>query len=335
MSYRVHTIHAGRTAWVDTRARLHLGFLDIDGSLGRRFGSLGLSIDAFRTRLSARPAATTHASGPGAERATAFARQMLASLGVEHGVEIGIDTAIPDHMGLGSGTQLALAVGHAVAAACGVELGTREVAARLQRGARSGIGIGAFDQGGFIVDSGVGADGRIPPVTAQLPFPEAWRVLLVMDPRARGLSGKGEKSAFRTLPPFPAEIAARLCHLTLMQILPGVREACLDPVARGIAELQRCVGEHFAAAQGGCYTSRDVGDALDLAAALGFPGVGQSSWGPTGFVLLPDDRAARALVAEIERRADRFKPLRLVVTRGCNAASRITLDTAARLRESI
>ena len=328
-------MQTGRTAWVDTRARLHLGFLDIDGTLGRRFGSLGLSIDAFQTRLSARPAATTRASGPGAERAERFARQLLAGLEVRHGVELAIDCAIPGHMGLGSGTQLALAVGHAVAAACGVELGTREIAARLQRGARSGIGIGAFDSGGFIVDSGVGAAGEVPPVTAQLPFPDDWRVLLVIDPRQRGLSGQGERSAFGTLPAFPADVAAHLCHLTLMQILPGVREARLDPVARGIAELQRRVGEHFAPAQGGCYTSRDVGEALELATALGFAGVGQSSWGPTGFVLLPDAQAADALVAAIERRADRFSPLRLVVTRACNAASRITVDTANRLREGL
>jgi beta-RFAP synthase len=328
-------MHGGRAASVETRARLHLGFLDIDGALGRRFGSLGLSIDAFQTRLSARPAVVTRASGPGAERAAVFARRLLASLDLRHGVEIAVDCAIPDHMGLGSGTQLALAVGHAVAAACQVELDTREIAARLQRGARSGIGIGAFDSGGFIVDSGVGVSGEVPPVTAQLPFPDAWRVLLVMDPRTRGLNGQGERSAFSTLPPFPAETAAHLCHLALMQILPGVREGRLDPVARGIAELQRRVGEHFAPAQGGCYTSRDVGEVLELAAALGFPGVGQSSWGPTGFVLLPDEQAARELVAEIDRRADRFSPLRLVVTRGSNAPSRVSVAAASRLREGL
>lgn len=326
-------MNTGRTAWVDTHARLHLGFLDIDGSLGRRFGSLGLSIEAFRTRLACRPAPSTRASGPGAERAAAFAQRMLASIGVRHGVEIEIDCAIPDHMGLGSGTQLALAVGHAVAGACGLTLTTREIAARLQRGARSGIGIGAFDHGGFLVDSGVGADGEVPPVTAQLPFPADWRVLLVMDDRTRGLSGHGEKSAFGELPPFPRETAAHLCHLALMQIMPGVREADLDPVARGIAELQRCVGEHFAPAQGGCYTSREVGDALDLATRLGFPGVGQSSWGPTGFVLLPDSEAARYLVAEIDRRRGRFGALQLIVTRGSNAPSDITLDTAAQARK--
>src|SRR5258708_15684104 len=32
-------------------ARLHLGFLDLNGGLGRRFGSLGLTIDGIGTRL--------------------------------------------------------------------------------------------------------------------------------------------------------------------------------------------------------------------------------------------------------------------------------------------
>ena len=36
---------------VTTAARLHLGFLDLAGDLGRRFGSIGLAIDAFETRV--------------------------------------------------------------------------------------------------------------------------------------------------------------------------------------------------------------------------------------------------------------------------------------------
>ena len=35
-------------------ARLHLGFLDMNGALGRKFGGLGLSIDAPATRLTLR-----------------------------------------------------------------------------------------------------------------------------------------------------------------------------------------------------------------------------------------------------------------------------------------
>jgi beta-RFAP synthase len=274
------------------------------------------------------PASEVEVQGPGAERAAGYARRGLEALGLSGGVQLQLDEAIPDHLGLGSGTQMALAVGRGIAALYGIEISTRELAARLHRGSRSGIGIGAFDQGGFLMDSGVGESGAVPPLTARLDFPGDWRVLLVMDARGQGLHGRQEVEAFRRLPPFPAEVAAHLCHLTLMQILPGLREQRLQPVAQGIAELQRRVGDHFAPAQGGRFTSPAVAEALALAEAEGFCGVGQSSWGPTGFVLLPDQDSADYLIGVARRRFGDLSPLRFQITTGCNHGSRVHLESA-------
>lgn len=313
---------------VSTQARLHLGFLDMSGSLGRRFGSLGLSIDAFTTRLRARASNQVTATGPGAERAQRYAKQMLDSLGNPGGAHIALEEAVPDHLGLGSGTQMALAVGRAIARLYATEVTTREVAGILQRGARSGIGIGAFDQGGFLLDSGVGQDGHVPPVTSRLDYPEDWRIMLVMDARGQGLHGKQEVEAFRRLPPFPTETAAHLCHLTVMQILPALQERKLQPVAEGIAELQRLVGDHFAPAQGGRFTSTAVADALSWAEAQGYAGVGQSSWGPTGFILLPDQASAESLRLAARQHFGELSPLRFLITKACNQASLIQSEAA-------
>lgn len=314
---------------IDAPARLHLGFLDMSGSLGRQYGSLGLAIDAFRTRLTARPARVVTATGPGAERAAHFARMLLDMLGIDGGVELCVDTSIPDHMGLGSGTQMALAVGQAISGLFALPLSCRDVALYLARGRRSGIGIGAFEQGGFLLDSGIGPDGGVPQVTARMAFPEDWRLLLVMDARGQGLHGRHEVDAFRRLPPFPAEVAAHLCRLAVMQILPGVQESQLAPVADGIAELQRRVGDHFAPAQGGRFTSSAVADALIWAQSLGYTGIGQSSWGPTGFVLLPDQASADALLAKAQVRYGELSPLRFIVTRGCNQGGRTSHEAVA------
>lgn len=315
-------------ALVESRARLHLGFLDISGSLGRRFGSLGLSIDAFTTRVRAEPCSRICADGADAERALGYARRLAADLKIEGGVALTVESAIPRHLGLGSGTQLALAVGRAVAAVAQVNVSTRDVAALLQRGARSGIGIGAFDEGGFLIDSGVGEDGCVPPVTARLAFPEDWRVLLIMDARGQGLHGAREVEAFQHLPPFPRELAAQLCHLTLMQIMPGIEERRLQPVAEGIAELQRQVGDHFAPAQGGRFTSPAVADALHWIDSLGYPGIGQSSWGPTGFALLPGEQEAIEIVAEARRRYGDLSPLRFRIASAFNEGSLIACKPA-------
>jgi len=82
---------------------------------GRRFGSLGLSLDELATTLTAYPAEQVSAEGPQSERVESFARQSLAAMGITDGTYIQVHQAIPDHAGLGSGTQLALAVGTALA----------------------------------------------------------------------------------------------------------------------------------------------------------------------------------------------------------------------------
>jgi len=110
----------------------------------------------------------------------------------------------------------------------------------------------------------------------------------------------------------------------LMQILPALAERDLPPFAAGIAELQRVVGDHFAPAQGGRFTSGAVADALAWAEQRGFAGVGQSSWGPTGFVLVDSEEAAQALVAAARGRFGELSPLRWRIVKGCNCGSEIT-----------
>ena len=57
-------------------------------------------------------------------------------------------------LGLGSGTQLSLAVGMARSLLSDHPASLHQLANRLDRGNRSGIGIGAFQWGGFLVEIG-------------------------------------------------------------------------------------------------------------------------------------------------------------------------------------
>ena len=154
-------------------ARLHLGFLDMEGGLGRRFGSLGVTLEELWTELLVSPAQAFAVTGAAeAERARAMLERLAAAWDLPP-LHVAIQRTIPTHAGLGSGTQLALALGVAAARAAGIDRSAREVALLLERGARSGIGIGAFEQGGFLVDGGRGADGLPPPLIARLrPSPE-------------------------------------------------------------------------------------------------------------------------------------------------------------------
>ena len=310
---------------VEAPARLHLGFFDLNGSLGRRFGSLGVALDGLSTRVAVsqgaerpqtcrvrvRPPegdektwggpAFSHeiqARGPQAERATVFARRTLEHLGLKSGVRLQVEQALAEHVGLGSGTQLALAVGSAVARLHGLRPTAHEIAIALHRGQRSGIGIGAFEQGGFLVDGGHdGSATSAPRVLSRLEIPTGWRWILVFDDRHRGLSGAAEKQAFKDLPPFPEAEAARLCRLMLMQLLPALAEGDIERFGQALTSVQDRVGDYFAPAQGGRYASPSVASALDHLHRAGAAAVGQTSWGPTGFALARDIAQARALVA--------------------------------------
>src|SRR5262245_60730915 len=166
---------AGAVVRVEAPARLHLGFIDVSATLGRRFGSLGLTVEEFATTLTLSRAQDFTARGPQAERASVYLRRLLDDYDPPVSAAIELHRTIPEHVGLGSGTQLALAVGRAFATLFDVPLSNAALAARLDRGARSGIGIGAFEQGGFLVDGGRGASGTYPPLTARLEFPPSWR----------------------------------------------------------------------------------------------------------------------------------------------------------------
>ena len=52
---------------VETAARLHMGFVDLHGGLGRRFGSIGVGLTEPRLILEVVPAAELSSEGPTAE----------------------------------------------------------------------------------------------------------------------------------------------------------------------------------------------------------------------------------------------------------------------------
>lgn len=291
--------------------RLHLGFLDPGGSLGRRFGSLGLVIDGFETVVELAPApvgamadevtALTHRSAGEIERARAHLAELRAHTGFDQPLRLRLVQVLPAHAGFGSGTQLALAIGRAFAQCHGLAVDSTVLARWLRRGLRSGIGIAGFDQGGLLLDGGPGADGSAAPVLARLTLPLAWRVLVVQDLSAQGLSGPQERQAMVRLMPLPREAAADICHQMLMRVLPGAACGDFSAFAAGITRMQHLLGAHFAPAQGGsAFTSAAVGQLVQWVAESveAAPGaaVGQSSWGPTGFAIFPSLATAEAAV---------------------------------------
>jgi beta-ribofuranosylaminobenzene 5'-phosphate synthase len=318
---------------VTVPARLHFGFLDLNGGLGRRFGSMGLALGGPRTRLTIRPAATTEISGAQGDRVTHYLAAMQDLLDLDAAHRVTIEEAIPAHAGLGSGTQLALAVAAGVRRLHGLPFDMAGDAVRLGRGARSGVGIGLFDRGGVVVDGGHGAGTRAAPIVSRLHFPEHWRVLVVLDPARQGAHGPDEAAAFAGLPVFSDQAAAHLCRLVLMQALPALAEHDLVMFGTAIREMQRVLGAYFAPAQGGSrFVSPLVMACLDALEDAGAHGVGQSSWGPTGFAFAPSPEEADRL-ARTARRHPSAKGLDIRVCTGLNRGADITARAAAEQKQ--
>ncbi|RKT21817.1 beta-RFAP synthase [Paraburkholderia sp. RAU2J] len=313
---------------IDAPARLHLGFLDPNASLGRAFGSLGLMIDARGTRLEARLAEREQIDGAVTEADRERIALCLARLQAAYGpatVAIDVTHAPRAHTGLGSGTQLALAVGTAFVRLLGHPASTAEIAALLGRGARSGIGILGFDAGGLLLDGGPPGDLHqgVPPLLARQPFPHEWRVLLVSDHARQGLHGTEERRALAALAPFPQALAAHLCHLVLMRILPGAAEHDFVPFAEGLTDMQQTIGEYFASAQGGVFASPDVERVLRAVAAERTAGIGQTSWGPTGFAILPGALDADSALATARQAARAMPHIECMVVAGRDSGAAI------------
>lgn len=279
-----------KTVRIETPSRLHFGLIDLTGRLGRIDGSIGLTLDKPSFALEARKAERVEAVGAGVhqERVERLAKRLRALWKVG-GVHLRYEETIPAHVGLGSGTQAALSVIHALAALYEVPLSAEEAARLSGRGGASGIGLYAFEKGGFLVDGGhrwpsqkadflpsAAAESVGPgPLLLRRNFPD-WKMLLV-SPRARQVSGEEEKRLFRSKCPMPPRAAERISHLLTMSLLPALAEndmptaaAALD--AMGTAGWKKVEWE---------IQEPIVRKTAERLRKEGAYGVAMSSWGPT------------------------------------------------------
>jgi beta-RFAP synthase len=284
-----------QSVFVEAPARLHFGVLDLRGSLGRRFGGIGAAVPAPSLLLEARPASGLTVEGPrtDADRALEFARRFLSYHHLVGGVEMCLHRTIPAHAGLGSGTQLALAVARALAEHHGLSTDVVTLARAVGRGRRSAIGTWTFGGGGFVLEGGRRRkDAGIAPLLARLPVPEPWRCVIVVPEGAPGLAGDEEAAAFARLPAPEENAVEHVAHLVLMQLLPALVEADLAEFGAALSEVQRLTGAWFAEAQGGVFAPGQSAALVERLREWGATGVGQSSWGPAVYGLVADAAAA-------------------------------------------
>jgi beta-RFAP synthase len=286
--------------FIEAAARLHFGVLDLRGSLGRRFGGLGAAIPRPSLLLEAGAADTLSVTGLEAERVEEFARRFLGHHGVAGGASLELHRAIPRHSGLGSGTQLGLAVARALAELHHLPSDPLSLAQAVSRGRRSAIGTYSFAYGGFILEGGHRPQERtVAPLLGRYDVPESWRCVVAVPPGEPGLSGEAESTAFERLPAPPERDPERVAHLVLMQLLPALVEGDLAGFGSALTAIQQVTGAWFAPSQGGIFAPGLGPELIERMAGWGALGVGQSSWGPAVYGLVEGDERGRALAERV------------------------------------
>jgi beta-ribofuranosylaminobenzene 5'-phosphate synthase len=312
-------------------SRLHFGLLGWGPQAARQFGGVGLMIDSPGIELLVEPASSWLIEGPSAPRVVQLIdhlQKAMRDAGVRlPPAHIRVKSAPPEHVGLGVGTQLCLAVARAVFRIAGISnLSVDELARWTGRGRRSGIGLHGFEHGGLIVDGGRRSEADVPPLLVRLPFPDDWSILVVRPPGESGLHGPDENRAFANLPPITQDVSDLLCRLVLLEILPAVIERDLVGFGAALGELQSRVGACFAPAQGGIYSTVEAPQIVSALRGLGFVGVGQSSWGPTLYAFSSCPEQEIMMLAERARRQFGLDEMSVFWTKAANKGAQFSFD---------
>lgn len=282
-----------------TPSRIHITLIDLNGSIGRVDGGAGLALNEPYIELTARESEDVVIKGSAInlDRFKTSADRMAEFCG--KGAEIKVLSDYESHVGLGSGTQISLAVGKAFNELYNLNLSTRQIAEIMGRGGTSGIGVAVFDHGGFVVDGGhskkekkdflpsSASRAKPAPLIARHNFPD-WDVVVAV-PNLKGFSGKKEVNLFQQYCPIPLDDVRELCHIILMKMLPSVVEADLDEFGEAVRRIQELGFKRAEVEQYG----ELIRGSFNLAEC-----VGMSSTGPAVYAVT--DTNSESIAREIE-----------------------------------
>lgn len=270
---------------VSTGSRLHFGLVSLpprpdwrdDGA--SYYGGAGLMIAEPSVTVVVERSDSWSASGPLSARTITAGKRCAAALGLSDSFAIRIERCPREHIGLGVGTQLELSIAVAISRIAGRTETVPDIAATMGRGRRSGIGVGGFAEGGFLIDKGKRAPDQLSDVRRHS-FPMNWLLLLITPKSVVPWHGDREAAAFASI---GAHSSARMKSLLATAIEPELLSRNVRAFGDALTEFNALAGEAFRRVQGGRFASSFVADAIEWLRSRGAAAAGQSSWGPTVF----------------------------------------------------
>ncbi len=313
---------------ITTPSRLHITLIDMNGEIGRVDGGAGLTLSSPNVKVTAAEADEIQIEGL-QEFADRMIKAAEAVLPEGKGVRINVEALIPAHVGFGSGTQASLAAAAAVNELYGLGKSVRELAFAVKRGGTSGIGVTAFERGGFIVDGGhrfkdkgafmPSAASRVPPgpVLFREDFPE-WDVVIAV-PNDKGMHDQQEIDVFQEFCPLPIEEVREVAHMVLMKMMPAVIEGDIESFGAAVNHVQTVgfnkreslIWPDFVKSIASFMRSRSYG-------------AGVSSFGPVVYAFVDNREEGRQLQAEVQKMLDESVGGTTMMTRAKNSGAEIS-----------
>jgi beta-ribofuranosylaminobenzene 5'-phosphate synthase len=308
--------------------RLHLTLIDMNGEIGRVDGGAGLTLSSPNIRITAEEAQGISIEGlqDFADRMKRAAESLLPE---GKGIRINVQEVYPAHVGFGSGTQSSLAAAAAVNELYGLGKSVRELAIAVKRGGTSGIGVTAFEKGGFIVDGGhrfKDKGGFMPSAACPVPpgpvlfredFPE-WDMVVAI-PNEKGMHDQEEIDTFKKFCPLPIEEVREISHVVLMQMMPAVIEEDIESFGAAVNHVQ-IVGFNK---RENLIWPQFVKDIASFMRSQSY-GAGVSSFGPVVYSFVDNRSEGRQLQAEVQKMLDESVGGTVMLTRAKNSGAEIS-----------
>ena len=312
---------------IETSARLHLSLIDLNGSMGRIDGGIGLTLEDPSLIIEAVPSdKTTINYEVSLEKADECSQKILYAnkviqeyLEIEEDYKFNIKSIYPSHQGLGLGTQLLLSTAKLISSMNNIDLDAVELAKITHRGGTSGIGVHSFNNGGLIIDGGhkkSKTEGFLPsraskmlppPIIARYDFPKNWDILLVTPTKINTVHGNEEVDIFKQNTPIDIRDVEKISYLTLMKLMPSIVEEDLNSFSEAINQIQQLGFKKVERK----LQQDTTGNTIHTLEEFGIPCVGMSSFGPTCFGIT--DSITKNIIKDLED-----QNLHVIKTRGKN-----------------
>ncbi len=312
----------GMKLQITTPCRIHATLIDMNGSIGRIDGGIGFTLSNpswkidFETTESP-PLMLDVPKGVEASYIHSILSDILNCFGMSPAkVSIGIKVReiIPRHVGLGSKTQLSLALADGISRLLKVDntpLPKELLASIARRGGTSGIGVTSYFHGGAIIDGGhefgtgkekesflpsSASNARPGPVLSRDDLPTRWRAVIGIPTLVEGAHDADEIEIFKRNCPVLISEVEQLSHVILMKLLPAIKQQRFNEICECINFFQDTGFKKVEVGLRG-NTFRQM---LRDWRAAGAPCAGMSSFGPTIYSLAESDAQANALQKSLD-----------------------------------